>query len=60
MTDAELSAAFPVAPIESILPHRGTMLLLAGVDTWDEEFLAAVAHVDPAAWYADTQGNMPA
>lgn len=60
MTDTEVRAAFPLAPIESILPHRGTMLLLAGVESWDDEFLAAVAHVDPAAWYADTRGNMPA
>lgn len=60
MTDTEVRAAFPLAPIESILPHRGTMLLLAGVDSWDDECLAAVAHVDPAAWYADTCGNMPA
>lgn len=60
MTDTQLSAAFPIAPIESILPHRGTMLLLASVDTWDEECLAAIAHVDPAAWYADAEGNMPA
>jgi predicted hotdog family 3-hydroxylacyl-ACP dehydratase len=56
MTDAELSAL----PIESILPHRGTMLLLARVDAWDDESLAATAHVDPAAWYADAEGNMPA
>jgi predicted hotdog family 3-hydroxylacyl-ACP dehydratase len=60
MTHTEVRAAYPLAPIESILPHRGTMLLLAGVESWDDEFLAAVAHVDPAAWYADTRGNMPA
>lgn len=60
MTDTQPGAAFPIAPIESILPHRGTMLLLASVDSWDEESLAAIAHVDPAAWYADAQGNMPA
>ena len=55
-----MSADFPIAPIESILPHRGTMLLLAGVVGWDDESVAAVAHVDPAAWYADAAGNMPA
>lgn len=59
MTDTELST-FPIAPIESILPHRGTMLLLASVDAWDDEFLAADANVDPTAWYADADGNMPA
>lgn len=56
MTDTELRDL----PIESILPHRGTMLLLARVHGWDEESLAAEAHVDPAAWYADADGNMPA
>ena len=60
MTNTAASTVFPLAPIESILPHRGTMLLLAGVESWDDECLAAVAHVDPAAWYADTRGNMPA
>lgn len=56
MSDAELSAL----PIESILPHRGTMLLLEAVEAWDDESLTATAHVDPAAWYADADGNMPA
>uniref|UniRef100_C6BLJ6 Beta-hydroxyacyl-(Acyl-carrier-protein) dehydratase FabA/FabZ n=2 Tax=Ralstonia pickettii TaxID=329 RepID=C6BLJ6_RALP1 len=56
MTDAELCAL----PIESILPHRGSMLLLSRVDTWDEESIAAAADLDPAAWYADANGNMPA
>ena len=60
MTNTAASTVFPLAPIESILPHRGTMLLLAGVESWDDECLAAVAHVNPAAWYADTRGNMPA
>ena len=60
MTNTAASTVFPLAPIESILPHRGTMLLLAGVESWDDECLAAVALVDPAAWYADTRGNMPA
>lgn len=55
-----MSADFPILPIESILPHRGTMLLLAGVEAWDDETLTALAHVDPAAWYADAAGNMPA
>jgi len=60
MTNTAASTVFPLAPIESILPHRGTMLLLAGVESCDDECLAAVAHVNPAAWYADTRGNMPA
>ena len=55
-----MNADFPISPIESILPHRGTMLLLAGVDVWGEESLTATADVDPTAWYADAAGNMPA
>ncbi|MHA6832514.1 hotdog family protein [Ralstonia pseudosolanacearum] len=46
--------------IEDVLPHRGSMLLLAHVDTWDDETLRACAHVDPTAWYADADGAMPA
>ncbi len=46
--------------IEDILPHRGTMLLLAQVDAWDDETLQASASVDPTAWYADAEGAMPA
>jgi predicted hotdog family 3-hydroxylacyl-ACP dehydratase len=60
MTDTAPSAAFPISPIEAILPHRGTMLLLARVETWDEESLTAEARVDATAWYADANGNMPA
>ncbi|MBT1539431.1 beta-hydroxyacyl-ACP dehydratase [Ralstonia solanacearum] len=46
--------------IEDILPHRGSMLLLSHVDTWDETTLRASARVDPTAWYADPEGAMPA
>lgn len=56
MTAAELCAL----PIESILPHRGSMLLLSRVDAWDEESLAATANPDPAAWYANANGTMSA
>jgi predicted hotdog family 3-hydroxylacyl-ACP dehydratase len=47
-------------PIEAIIPHRGSMLLIDAVDTFDEETLRARATVDPHAWYADADGAMPA
>ena len=47
-------------PIEAIIPHRGTMLLIDAVDTFDEETLVARATVHADAWYADAQGAMPA
>lgn len=50
--------AFP--PIEAILPHRGTMLLLERVSACSNEQLTAHATVNPAAWYADADGAMPA
>ncbi|MEZ2305938.1 hotdog family protein [Paraburkholderia sp. RCC_158] len=47
-------------PIEAIIPHRGTMLLINGVDAFSEETLTARATVHADAWYADAQGAMPA
>lgn len=47
-------------PIEAIIPHRGTMLLIDSVDTFTEETLSARATVRPDAWYADADGAMPA
>nr|WKF56949.1 hypothetical protein HUO10_001421 [Paraburkholderia busanensis] len=47
-------------PIEAIIPHRGTMLLIDGVDAFDEDTLTARATVDASAWYADADGAMPA
>ncbi|MCC8395108.1 hotdog family protein [Paraburkholderia sp. MMS20-SJTR3] len=47
-------------PIESIIPHRGSMLLLDAVDTFADTTLSAYAGVDPHAWYADADGAMPA
>ena len=47
-------------PIEALLPHRGTLLLLDRVI----EFAGATATAECTprsdAWYADAQGNMPA
>lgn len=45
--------------IQEILPHRGTMLLLEGVQSWDNGSATANARVDPRAWYAGTGGEMP-
>jgi predicted hotdog family 3-hydroxylacyl-ACP dehydratase len=47
-------------PIEAIIPHRGTMLLIDGVNAFSEETLSARATVHADAWYADAQGAMPA
>ncbi|WP_121307328.1 hotdog family protein [Paraburkholderia sp. BL17N1] len=47
-------------PIEAIIPHRGTMLLIDSVDTFSEETLTARATVRADAWYADADGAMPA
>ncbi|WP_343656059.1 hotdog family protein [Paraburkholderia caribensis] len=54
----ETSEAFP--PIDTILPHRGTMLLVDGVSACGDEALTAYATVRGDAWYADEDGAMPA
>jgi predicted hotdog family 3-hydroxylacyl-ACP dehydratase len=47
-------------PIEAIIPHRGTMLLLDAVNAFDDTTLSARATVHGDAWYADADGAMPA
>jgi predicted hotdog family 3-hydroxylacyl-ACP dehydratase len=47
-------------PIEAIIPHRGTMLLIDAVDSFSDTALRARASVDPHAWYAGADGAMPA
>ncbi|MFM0316022.1 hotdog family protein [Paraburkholderia nemoris] len=47
-------------PIETIIPHRGTMLLIDAVSTFSEEAVSARATVHADAWYADVDGAMPA
>ncbi|WP_227243716.1 hotdog family protein [Paraburkholderia caribensis] len=54
----ETSEAFP--PIDTILPHRDTMLLVDGVSACGDEALTAYATVRGDAWYADQDGAMPA
>lgn len=47
-------------PIEAILPHRGTMLLVDRVSACSDDALSARATVRADAWYADATGAMPA
>jgi predicted hotdog family 3-hydroxylacyl-ACP dehydratase len=49
-----------IPPVEEILPHRGTMLMLDRVLEFGPGH--AVAEYAPRrdAWYADSRGNMPA
>ncbi|WP_144111831.1 hotdog family protein [Paraburkholderia sp. BCC1886] len=49
-------------PIEAIIPHRGTMLLIDAVERCDTTSLSARATVHADAWYADPEagGAMPA
>jgi predicted hotdog family 3-hydroxylacyl-ACP dehydratase len=51
---------YALPPVEEILPHRGTMLLIDAVLACDDESLVARAHVQSDAWYADADGAMPA
>jgi predicted hotdog family 3-hydroxylacyl-ACP dehydratase len=48
------------APIEELLPHRGTMLLLDCVLDFSAERICAQYAPRRGAWYADARGNMPA
>ncbi|WP_051180587.1 hotdog family protein [Caballeronia insecticola] len=49
-----------IPPIDAIIPHRGTMLLLDAVLSCSDDMLTASATVRPDAWYADAHGAMPA
>ena len=51
------AAIFP--PIEELLPHRGTMLLLDRVAEYEVNALVAEYSPRTEAWYADVSGNMP-
>ena len=46
-------------PIEALLPHRGTMLLLDRVTDFDGDCLIAEYSPRPKAWYVDGAGDMP-
>jgi predicted hotdog family 3-hydroxylacyl-ACP dehydratase len=47
-------------PIEELVPHRGTMLLLDRVVATDEMSIEAERTVPAQAWYLDEGGAMPA
>ncbi len=46
--------------IETLLPHRGTMLLLDRVTAFADETLIAEYRVRGDAWYTDSDARMPA
>ncbi|WP_442808359.1 hotdog family protein [Trinickia soli] len=52
------AAGFPA--VDAVLPHRGTMRLIDQIVACSDDALAALASVDPGAWYADADGAMPA
>ena len=47
-------------PIEALLPHRGTMLLLDRVIAFEGDTTQSEYVPRPDAWYANAQGHMPA
>jgi predicted hotdog family 3-hydroxylacyl-ACP dehydratase len=47
-------------PIEELLPHRGTMLLLDRVLAFSAQDITAECTPKREGWYADARGNMPA
>lgn len=49
-----------IPPIDAIVPHRGTMLLLDAIRSYDLTSVTAHATVHADAWYADQNGAMPA
>lgn len=49
-----------ILPIEDILPHRGTMLLIDRVLDFRLDGVRAEYAPRGDAWYADAAGNMPA
>jgi predicted hotdog family 3-hydroxylacyl-ACP dehydratase len=55
-----MNATNPLPPIEHLLPHRGTMLLLDRVVDFAGASAATEYVPRPDAWYADEEGNMPA
>lgn len=49
-----------IPPIEALIMHRGTMLLLDRVVEFEDGMAVAEYMPRPEAWYADEDGNMPA
>lgn len=59
MNRAVTHAGDKLPPIEELLPHRGTMLLLDRATEYESSRLVAEYSPRPGAWYADASGNMP-
>lgn len=61
MSDKTLTMSFSheFPEIETLLPHRGTMLLLDRVTAFANETLSAEYRVRGDAWYADADARMP-
>jgi predicted hotdog family 3-hydroxylacyl-ACP dehydratase len=57
VTAAAEPRSFP--PIEELVPHRGTMLLLDRVVAADDDAIEAECVVPAAAWYLDEERSMP-
>ena len=55
-----MNPAIPLPPIEDLLPHRGTMLLLDRMISCDAENACAEYCPVSNAWYSDKDGDMPA
>ncbi len=55
-----MNATTSLPAIEEILPHRGTMLLLDRLLTFDAEGVCAEYTPRNDAWYANSDGDMPA
>ena len=45
--------------VEDLLPHRGTMLLLDRLISFESKSITSEYVPNEDAWYADEQGNMP-
>ncbi|MDR1275180.1 MAG: beta-hydroxyacyl-ACP dehydratase [Candidatus Accumulibacter sp.] len=49
-----------IPPIEDLIPHRASMLLLDRVTAFGEKCAVGESLPTRGAWYADESGNMPA
>lgn len=49
-----------IPPIEDLLPHRGSMLLLDRISHFDADTACGEYRPRADAWYANHEGNMPA
>lgn len=58
--DSTMTIHTQLPPIEDVLPHRGNMLLIDRLLEFSHESLIAEYSPKADAWYADTEGNMPA